>query len=127
MKRYAMLVSLIAVGAPFPASAQYQSYGINFSNPVTAQMNTNVNTGIGSRLIYKMILKKHGLTEAQLHAMRTEEMNDRIQSGDYGPKTEDGRKPTPQAIAQTVVPSQPASRFKPAGKRLLLPEMVKSM
>ena len=106
------------------ANAQYNSYGYSFSNPVTAQLNTNYMTGMNSRLIYRMILKKHGYTDVQLTAMKTEQMYDLIQRGDYGDKS---AKPSPRGVAQTTVPDRPASRFKPTAKRLLLPDMVKSM
>jgi hypothetical protein len=119
------LVALVVVFCwPGWALAQYKSYGYTFSNPVTAQCNTNFWSGMNSRLIYRMILKKHGYTDAQLTAMSTQQMYDLIQSGDKGEKA---GKPQPQEQARTAAPENPASRFKPTAKRLLLPEMVKSL
>ncbi len=106
------------------ALAQYKSYGYTFSNPVTAQCNTNFWSGMNSRLIYRMILKKHGYTDAQLSAMRTEQMYDLIQSGDKGRRAE---KSQPQEQARAAAPENPASRFEPTAKRLLLPNIVKSL
>jgi len=49
-------------------------------------------------------------------------MYDLIQAGDKG-----GRLEKPQEQVGAVAPENPASRFKPTAKRLLLPDIVKSL
>jgi hypothetical protein len=130
-----LFLLLFPLGSP-PANAQYTSYGSSFSNPVTAQCNTNFWSGMGSRGIYRMILKKHGYTDAQLTVMKTEQMYNLIQSGDYSNKAgnpasqgEPAAKPQGQPAAKAHIPppENPPSRFKPTAGRLFLPDMVKSL
>ncbi len=83
-----LLALCIVLCWPGWALAQYHSYGYTFSNPVTAQCNTNFWSSMNSRLIYRMMLKKHGYTDAQLSAMSRQQMYDLIQSGDTGKKME---------------------------------------
>ncbi|MFI5386077.1 MAG: DUF6683 family protein [Fimbriimonadales bacterium] len=106
-------------GMAAKAQAQYtNSYGYTFNNPVSASCNAASWDGMNSRLIYRMILKKHGYTDAQLGKMSTKEMYDKIEGSDpEAPKKEQA----------AIVPASPASRFKPSGKRVLLPELVKSL
>lgn len=112
--------SILGCVAAIPglAAAQYQSYGVSFSNPVTAQMNTDVNSGLGSRLIYRMILKKHGYTDATLKDMSTEEMNRRIETGDYG---------EPKQVQAAIVPTSPASRFRSTGTRIFMNDFLAAL
>ena len=99
-----------------PAWAQYtNSYGYSFNNPVSATANSIFWDKMNSRLIYRMMLKKRGYTDAQLGRMSTEQML-AILGGPAGVKTET-QKPLPS----------PATKFRPAGKSLLLPAMVNSL
>lgn len=101
------------------ADAQYAgAYGVKFDNAVTAQCDTALWSSMNSRLIYRMILKKHGFTDATLAPMSTQEMYNRIENSDW-----DVKEKAPEA----ALPQTPATRFQATGGRVFLPEFVKSL
>ena len=105
----AVLVALAATAA----SAQYTGMsGYSYNNPVSASIDGMLWSRMNSRLIYRMMLKKRGYTDAQLNPMRTEEM-ERILGG--APK------------AQEVARQPPATRFKMGPKRLVLGPLAASL
>lgn len=108
--------TLVLLLAPALARAQYTNrYGYTFNNPISASCNALFWDKMNARLIYRMMLKKRGYTDEQLGQMSTEQM--RAVLG--GPS-----KPPPEAKR-----SQPgaATKFKPAGKRLLLPALASGL
>ncbi len=110
------LILLLGLVLSAPAWAQYtNSYGYTFNNPVSATANSIFWDKMNSRLIYRMMLKKRGYTDAQLGQMSTEQML-AILGGPAGVKTET-QKPLPS----------PATRFRPSGGYLLLPALTQSL
>ncbi len=108
----AVAVALAATAAP----AQYtNSYGYSFNNPVSATANAMFWDRMNSRLIYRMMLKKRGYTDAQLGQMSTDQMLEVL----------GGAKQA--AVESKKLPAPPASRFKPSSKRLLVPSLVTAM
>lgn len=110
-----VLVALVSLSAA-PASAQYtNSYGYSFNNPISASVNSMFWDRMNSRLVYRVMLKKRGYTDAQLGQMTTQQMLDVLGGSQQA------------AEASKTLPAPAASRFKPAKKRLLLPALVTAM
>ncbi|MBL8920106.1 MAG: hypothetical protein JNJ54_14670 [Myxococcaceae bacterium] len=113
MKRFTLVVVALAA---VTASAQYtNSYGYSFNNPISASVNSMFWDRMNSRLVYRVMLKKRGYTDAQLGQMTTAQMLEVL----------GGSK---QAVeASKALPAPTASRFKPAKKRLLVPSLAAAM
>ncbi len=98
------------------ASAQWtNSYGYSFNNPVSASINQMVWDRINQGLLLKSMLKKKGYTDEQLKGLSNEQM-----VGLLG-----GAKKA--AEESKAVPLTGASKFKPAGKRLLVGELASAL
>ncbi|MBM3298076.1 MAG: hypothetical protein FJY83_10830, partial [Candidatus Aminicenantes bacterium] len=117
MKRIALFfLPLFLLAAYGPARGQYtNSYGYSFNNPVSAACNQIIWDRMNARLVYRSMLKKRGYTDAQLGQMSTDQMRSLL-----------GGQSAAQAEAQKSSATA-ATKFKPSGKRLLLPAMAGSM
>lgn len=114
-KALALAVAL-ALGAA-PASAQYRGLsGFSFNNPVSASIDTMLWTRMNARLVYRVMLKKRGYTDAQLGPMSTAEM-ERILGGTQAAL----------AASRQAPPAAPATGFKPSKGRLLVPALAASL
>lgn len=113
VRALALLVALCSTAA----AAQYTGMsGYSFNNPVSASIDTMLWTRLNSRLVYRMMLKKRGYTDAQLGPMSTAEM-ERILGGTA----------KAQAAARQPPPAPPATRFKAGPKRLALAPLAASL
>ena len=117
--------ALACVAARGRAQQFRTMYGYTFNNPVSAQISTHLSNEIfwgtmQRRQLFRVALKKkRGLTDAQLDAMSTGEMQKLVEA--------DRDRAAGSAGAAAAPPAIPASRFKPTGGRLFLPDMVKSL
>lgn len=117
MKTWTLALALALTLGATPAAAQYQGMsGFSFNNPVSASLDTMFWTRMNARLVYRMMLKKRGYTDAQLGPMTTAEM-ERILGGTQAA----------QAAARQPPPTIPATRFKPSKGRLLVPALAASL
>lgn len=115
MARLLIPLMMLAVFAPAWSDQYTNSYGYSFNNPVSASVNSMFWDSMNSRLIYRMMLKKHGYTDAQLGQMSTDQMLAAL-----------GGKASAQTEAQKPV-SNPATKFSPTGGSLLLPALTQSL
>lgn len=123
----ALGLAALGIGAAPVRAQQFRTlYGYTFNNPVSAQISTHLSNEIfwgtmQRRQLYRVVLKKkRGLTDAQLDAMSADEMQ-RLVDAD---RDRGGGAVGAQSVAAGA---PPASRFKPTGARLFLPDMVKSL
>jgi hypothetical protein len=111
-----LFIPLFLLAMLAPAWAQYtNSYGYSFNNPISASCNSMFWDKMNSRLVYRVMLKKKGYTNAQLNQISTEQMLAAL-----------GGAAQARSAAKAPV-SGAATKFSPAGKSLLLPAMVNSM
>jgi hypothetical protein len=114
------LVALALTLAVTPAArAQYNSaYGYSFNNPTSAMLNTLMWQAMDRRMLQITFLRQRGYTDAQLDAMSNQEIEAAALNG------QGTAAPAPPPASKK---SPVASRFKPKGKRLLLPALVESL
>jgi hypothetical protein len=111
--RVLLVAAVLTASASF---AQYtNSYGYSFNNPISASVNQMTWDRLNQRLVLRVMLKKHGFTDAQLNGMSTDQMLASL----------GGAKQAAQE--SKALPATPASKFKPAGKRLLVPTLATSL
>jgi len=111
-----VLVPLFLVVAAGSAWGQYtNTYGYTFNNPISASCNSLFWDRMNSRLVYRMMLKKRGYTDAQLGQMSADQMLSLL-GGSSAAKAE-VEKPVQAA----------ATAFQPASRPLLLPAMAQSL
>lgn len=115
MARLLIPLLMLAVFAPAWSDQYTNSYGYTFNNPISATCNSMFWESMNSRLIYRMMLKKHGTTDAQLNQMTTDQMLAAL-----------GGKAAAQTETQKPV-SNPATKFSPTSRYLLLPALTESL
>ena len=109
-------VVLAAVLAAQVASAQWtNSYGYSFNNPVSASVNQMIWDRINQGMLLRMMLKKKGFTDEQLKGLSNEQLLAKL----------GGAKKA--AEESKTVQLGNASKFKPAGKRLLVNELATNL
>jgi hypothetical protein len=113
--KIAALVILVLLGRPAQAQRYTNSYGYTFNNPVSATCNAMFWNQMNARLLYRTMLEKRGYSEAQLAKMSAEQMRAAL----------GGEAKPPQASA--AVRAGNATRFRPQRRRLLLPELARSL
>jgi hypothetical protein len=115
MARLLIPLVLLAVFIPARPDTYTNSYGYSFNNPVSASCNSMFWDSMNSRLIYRMMLKKHGYTNEQLGQMSTDQMLAAL-----------GGKDSAKAEVQKPI-ANPATRFVSTGNYLLLPALTQSL
>lgn len=130
-----VLVGLMAAGrAPGQGPTYTNMYGNTFNSPIAAQLNTTFWDSMASRRVYKMILRKHGYTDAQMERLSTQQLFDLTQKlpDDSGRPAKPAAPAAPSPVAATVpvrlpAPSAPATRFRATPGRLVLADMAKGL
>ncbi|MCC6332687.1 MAG: hypothetical protein IT380_01710 [Myxococcales bacterium] len=115
MQRF-RIVAVLAVFTASTALAQYtSSYGYSFNNPMSAMANNFFFQNMNKRALLRSMLKKRGYTDEKLNAMTLDEMIAAL----------GGTKKAVEASRE--VPAPTSTKFKPAGKRLLVPTLAASL
>ncbi|MEW5742774.1 MAG: DUF6683 family protein [Myxococcota bacterium] len=115
MQRFRVVVVLAALTAT-SALAQYtSSFGYSFNNPMSAMANDFFFQRMNQRALLRSMLKKRGYTDQKLNDMTTDQMIAAL----------GGSKNAVEASRE--VPAPTATKFKPSGKRLLVPTLAASL
>ena len=103
-------------GLASTALAQYtNSYGYSFNNPISSSINQMMWDKMNQRLLLRTMLKKKGFTDERLNQLSTDQM---IASLGGSQQAADDAKKLPVAAA---------TKFKPAGKRLLVADLAAAL
>lgn len=135
MKKLTFVSILILTTFSLVSSAQYSgALGSTWNNPVSAlsnvQMWNNINGMTARRTMLKASLRKFGCTDAQMNAMATEtELMIALSKKTCSAPRSVGSPSRPQtsqqnSAAATAQPTVPPITFRPAGGRILLPQIV---
>lgn len=105
------------------------SYGYTFNNPSSAMMNTFMWDQINKRSALKVGLRKKGYTDTQLANMTNDELLRAHGKAKITPKGSSSKTSAPTASKATAVaPTAPVTtKFRPSGKRILMPQIVASL
>lgn len=118
------LAAGVALAIASSTLAQYSTYGgYSYDNPVTASVSNIVWERINARLVYKAGLKRKGFTESQLSGLTTEQLKQAYLTGKL-PGVRPASAPQTGNSGSTGGTAQPATRFKPTGSRVLMPQLV---
>ena len=135
MKKLTFVSVLILTAFSVVSSAQYSgALGSTWNNPVSAisnvQMWNNINGMTARRTMLKTSLRKFGCTDAQMNAMATETELMLALSKKTCSAARSGGGAARQSVSQqnspagTSQPTVPPITFRPAGDRVLLPQIV---
>lgn len=115
MLRFRVVV-VLAVFSTGTALAQYtSSYGYSFNNPMSAMANDWFFDRMNQRALLRSMLKKRGYADQKLNDMTTDQMIAAL----------GGSKKAAEASREVAAPT--ATKFKPTGKRLLVPALAASL
>lgn len=117
--------------------AQFTSaYGYTFNNPTSAMTNNLMWNTINERHVYLAGLQKRGWSSDQLNKMSTEQLIEayvgKKGAAEYRATKAPGYVGTAaKGTAKTTAPATPvetpATKFRPSGKRILLPSIVNEL
>lgn len=95
------------------------TYGNTFNNAMSASMSQEVQGGMATRRIYRMILRKRGYPEAELQKMNTDQLYRAIVGSEAA-----AAKPKPAPASPTA---KWATTFQPAAKRVMFDRILDSL
>lgn len=121
MPRFRFVAVVVACAVALtaaPVGAQYMSsFGYSFNNPISATCNSLLWQKMNQRMLLRTMLKERGYTDAQLGQMSSDQMLAAL----------GGAKQAAEACTKLPVPATAATKFKPTGKRLVVPALATAL